>query len=191
MQIQDLIQIVLDPNLGAAWPKNQLDFELEWYKGRRWRVEYKFSSPAVPVLALAVGNECGGVWRYEVVDIGEQEADDSGEAGKKIVTLRISPERRGADGYHLIARYEMPSLRLLSAERFEGEQKRPFELRRLPPLDQSLSADPDGRSYTRSFVMKEEPDVPEGATVGGDEEVLEGDEDLFADAELIEEEEGV
>jgi len=186
MQINDLIQIVLDPNLGTAWPRNQIDFELEWYKGRRWRVEYTFSSPAVPIAALAVGNQVGGVWRYEVVDIGEQPDD-----GKQIVTLRISPERRGADGFHVIAKYELPSLRFLGAERFQGEQRRPFELRHLPPLDQAVSRAPDGRSFARTFLMREEPEVPEVPGGAEADEELEGDEDLFADAELIEEEEGV
>jgi len=184
MQIEDLIQIVLDPNLGTAWPSNQLDFELEWYLGRRWRVEYTFSSPAVPIAALAVGAEVRGTWRYEVVELTET------EDGTRIVRLRISPERRGADGYHFIATYELPSLRFVGAERFEGELKRPFMLRRLPPLNQSVRAAPDGRSYERSFVMKEPPPPEQGPADTDEEEgALEGEEDLFADAELIEEEE--
>lgn len=182
MQINDLVQIVLDPNLGAVWPSRQIDFELEWYKGRKWRVEYTFSSPAVPVAALAVGNEVRGVWRYEVLETVEE------EDGTKKVTLRISPERRGFEGYHFIATYELPSLRLLTVERFEGAEKRPFELRRLPPLDQAVSKAPDGRSYTRSFVMKEQQEVPEGESEGEGEEPIEGDEELFAGAEVIEEE---
>jgi hypothetical protein len=181
MQIQDLVHIVLDPNLGSVWPSNQLDFKLDWYKGRKWRVEYTFSSPAVPIAALSIGNQVSAVWRYEVVEQTAQ-AD-----GKEVVTLRVSPERRGTDGYHIIATYEMPSLRLLTAERFEGEQKRPLELRRLPPLDQSVARAPDGRSYSRSFVMKEEPEVPPVAAQEAAEDGAEGDEDLFAGAEPIEE----
>lgn len=181
MQINDLVHIVLDPNLGTVWPTNQIDFRLEWYKGRKWRVEYRFSSPAVPVAALAVGNEVGGIWRYEVVDATTR------EDGQELATLRISPERRGAAGYHLIATYEVPSLRLIKVERFEGEQKRPLELRRLPPLDQAVIRDADGRSYLRSFLMKEEPEVPAVAEGDAAEEEVEGDEALFAGAETIEE----
>ncbi|MHC4829701.1 MAG: hypothetical protein ACYTFT_05000 [Planctomycetota bacterium] len=182
MQINDLVQIVLDPNLGCPWPKNQLDFELEWYKGRKWRVEYTFASPAVPVAALAVGNQVRGVWRYEVIEI---ESDDE---GKESVTLRISPERRGFEGYHFIATYELPSLRLLTVERFEGQFKRPFDLQPLPPLDQAVSRAGDGRSVNRSFVMKEEPELPPEGEVSADEAELEleGEDELFADAELIE-----
>jgi hypothetical protein len=177
MQIEDLVQIVLDPNLGVAWPK-QIDFKLDWYKGRKWRVEYTFASPAVPIAALAVGNEVRGVWRYEVIDLGAQ------EDGTETVTLRISPERRGFEGYHFIATYRRPSLMLLTAERFEGALKRPFSLRKLPPLEQAIKRSGDGCSFTRTFVSPQPKEVPAAAEEPDDN--LEGEEDLFADAELIE-----
>ena len=80
------------------------------------------------------------------------------------------------------------SLRLLAVERFEGQFKRPFTLKPLPPLDQAVARAGDGRSYNRSFVMKEEPEMPPEGEVSAEEAELEleGEDELFADAELIE-----
>ncbi|MFC1705678.1 hypothetical protein ACFL59_02515 [Planctomycetota bacterium] len=178
MEINDLVQIVLDPNLGVAWP-SQLDFEFDWHKGRKWRVEYAFSSPAVPVAALAVGNEVRGVWRYEVVEVG----DDA--EGKPTVTLRISPERRGFEGYHFLVTYARSSLQILSTKRFEGPTRLPFELRPLPPLQQAVARLEDGRSFTRTFTMQEPKESPEAGDEG-EEESFEGQDEIFAGAEPVE-----
>jgi hypothetical protein len=150
MQIEELITVILDPNLGAPWP-DVIEKRLDWTVGRKWRVEYTFSAPGVPLHALAVGAEVRGVWRYEVIK------DEVDASGAPIVTLRISPERRGAAGYHFIAQYRKDTLLLLRAKRYEGDIERPFELRRLPPLEQEVKRAEDGRSYERRFAMKAPP----------------------------------
>ena len=150
MQIEELLTVVLDPNLGAPWP-DVIEKRLDWVVGRKWRVEYTFSSPGVPLHALAIGAEVRGVWRYEVIS---EETDATGTA---LVTLRISPERRGAAGYHFIAQYRKDTLLLIRAKRYEGDIERPFELRRLPALDQEVRRSEDGKSYERSFSMKAPP----------------------------------
>jgi hypothetical protein len=155
MQMEDLVAIVLDVNLGAPWPE-MIDKKPHWPVGRSWRVEYTFSSPAVPLQGLALGNEVRGVWRYEV--IGEEKDEKTGD---ELVNLRVSPERRGAAGYHFIATYRRRDLQLLAVRRFEGDEERPFELKKLPPLDQGVSRSEDGRTFERSFEMKPPPAPPE------------------------------
>ena len=171
MQIEDLLTVILDPNLGAPWP-DTIPERPDWVVGRKWRVEYTFSAPGVPLHALAVGNDVRGVWRYEV--IGE-EADDRGDA---ILTLRISPERRGSGGYHFIAQYKKETLLLVRAKRYEGDIERPFELRRLPQLDQEVRKLEDGRTYERKFSMKPPPTTALAPSAG---------EDMLAGAEVSEE----
>ncbi len=171
MQVEDLLTVVLDPNLGTPWPETIQ--RLDWVVGRRWRVEYTFAAPGVPLHALAVGSEVRGVWRYEVI------AEEQNERGEDILTLRISPERRGSAGYHFIAQYRKDTLLLLRAKRYEGDLERPFELRRLPPLDQDVRKSEDGRTFDRRFGMK----APPTGTLAPAAE-----EDMFAGAETAEEE---
>jgi len=166
MQIEDLLTVVLDPNLGAPWP-DVIEKRLDWVVGRKWRVEYTFSAPGVPLHALAIGGEVRGVWRYEVV------SEETDAQGTDLVTLRISPERRGAAGYHFVAQYRKDTLLLLRAKRLEGDIERPFELRRLPPLEQEVRRSEDGTSYERRFSMKPPPTAniapsAEESLVGGD-----------------------
>lgn len=150
MQIEDLITVILDPNLGTPWP-DTIAHKLDWVVGRKWRVEYTFNAPGVPLHALAVGNEVTGIWRYEVI------AEEQNDRGEDILTLRISPERRGPAGYHFIAQYRKDTLLLLRAKRYEGDIERPFEMRRLPALDQDIRKSEDGRAYERRFSMKAPP----------------------------------
>src|SRR5437764_1601352 len=111
MQIEDLMTLILDPNLGAPWP-DVIEKRLDWKVGRKWRVEYTFTSPGVPLHALTIGTDVRGIWRYEV--IGEEKHDRDGE----IVILRITPEKRGSAGYHFIAQYKKDTLLLLRAKRY-------------------------------------------------------------------------
>jgi len=150
MQIEDLLTIVLDPNLGAPWPE-VMGRRPDWTVGRRWRVEYAFTAPGLPLHGVALGDEVRGVWRYEVI------AEEKDEAGNDVVVLRISPERRGSAGYHFIAHYRKDTLLLLRARRYEGDMERPFELRRLPTLEQTIEKAPDGASFERRFSMKPPP----------------------------------
>ncbi len=46
MQLEQLLQIVLDPNLGRGWPR-EAGAVPSWPVGARWRVEYVFTSPAI------------------------------------------------------------------------------------------------------------------------------------------------
>jgi hypothetical protein len=154
MQMEDLLAIVLDLNLGTPWPE-LIDKKPHWPVGRKWRMEYTFSSPAVPLQGLALGTEVRGVWRYEVIADAKDE-----QSGEEQVTLRVSPERRGAAGYHFIAVYRKRDLQLLHVKRYEGENERPFEMKKLPPLDQGVSRSEDGRSYERTFEMKPPPAPP-------------------------------
>lgn len=171
MQIEDLMTVILDPNLGAPWPE-VIGKRYDWVIGRKWRVEYTFGAPGVPLHALAVGSDVRGIWRYEVI------ADEPNDKGEEIVTLRITPERRGSAGYHFIAQYRKDTLLLLRAKRYEGDIERPFELRRLPPLDQSVKKSEDGRTFERTFTMKTAPTSAIAPSA---------DEGMFAGAESIEE----
>ena len=137
MQIEDMMTVILDPNLGAPWP-DVIERRFDWVVGRKWRVEYTFSAPGISLSALALGGEARGIWRYEVI------ADEQNDRGEEILTLRISPERRGPVGYHFIAQYRKSTLLLLRAKRYEGDIERPFELRRLPPLEQEVRRSEDG-----------------------------------------------
>jgi hypothetical protein len=168
MQIEDLAAIVLDPNLGATWPDG-LE-KPQWTVGRKWRVEWTFTAPAIGLEALALGSEVRGVWRYEV--IGEERDPSTNE---EIVTLRVSPERRGAAGYHFLATYRKRDLALLRARRFEGDRERPFELRKLPPVDQSFQRAADGKTFERTFTMKPAAAPPAPAQ----EEAFAGAEELI------------
>src|SRR5688572_1148234 len=150
MQIEDLATVILDPNLGAPWP-DVIEKRFDWVVGRKWRVEYTFSSPGVPLHALAIGSEVKGIWRYEVI------AEETDPQGQQLITLRVSPERRGSAGYHFIAQYRKDTLLLLRAKRYEGDMERPFELRRLPPLEQEVKKSEDGKTYERTFSMKPPP----------------------------------
>lgn len=154
MQIEDLAAFVLDLNLGTPWPE-LIDKKPHWPVGRKWRVEYTFTTPAVPLQALALGNEMRGVWRYEVVSAEKDE-----QTGEDLVTLRVSPERRGKEGYHFLAVYRVRDLMLLRATRHEGDTQRPFELKKLPPLDQGVSRAEDGKTFERKFEMKPPPAPP-------------------------------
>ena len=166
MQIEDLLTVVLDPNLGAPWPE-VIGRRPDWVVGRKWRVEYTFSAPGIPLHAIAIGSDVRGVWRYEVI------ADDTDESGQELVTLRITPERRGSAGHHFIATYRKDTLLLLRAKRYEGDMERPFELRRLPQLDQEVKRSEDGKAHERKFSMKAPPtsamapSADEDALVGG------------------------
>jgi hypothetical protein len=171
MQIEDLAVIVLDLNLGVPWPQDLIPEKPQWFVGRKWRVEYVFSVPGLTLEALALGNEVRGVWRYEVI---AEEKDPA--SGEDLVTLRIAPERRGAAGYHFLATYRRRDLALLKARRFEGDHERPFELCRLPPLEQTVSRSEDGKSYERIFVQKPPsvpPPEPEEEALAGAEELIE------------------
>lgn len=170
MQMEDLAAIVLDLNLGTPWP-DLIDKKPHWPVGRKWRMEFTFTTPAMPLQALALGNEVRGVWRYEVI---AEEKD--GESGEEILSLRVSPERRGAAGYHFVARYRKRDLQLLSVKRYEGDEERPFELKKLPPLDQGVSRSEDGKTYERTFEMKPPPAAPEvveDAAFAGAEQIQE------------------
>ena len=173
MQIEDLAMIVLDPNLGCPWPE-LIDRRPKWDVGRKWRVEYSFSSPAIPLSALALGTEVRAVWRYEVI------ARDKQEDGTETVTLRVSPERRGAAGYHFVARYRANDLLLLDVKRFEGDLELPFKLRKLPPLDQGVTRSEDGRTFVRTFEMKPPPKPVEVEAI---EEYFEGAEEVLEQEE--------
>lgn len=154
MQVEDLAAFVLDLNLGTPWPE-LIDRKPHWPVGRKWRVEYTFSTPAVTLEALAVGSEIRGVWRYEVVS---EEKDE--QTKEETVTLRVSPERRGAEGYHFLATYRKRDLMLLRVKRFQADQERPFTLKKLPPLDQGVSRSDDGKTFERKFEMKPPPVPP-------------------------------
>ncbi len=168
MQIEDLIAIVLDPGLGCPWPET-IPERPHWPVGRKWRVEYAFASPALTLEALALGGEVRGIWRYEVI---ANEQDPA--TGEETITLRVAPERRGAAGTHFLATYRARDLLLLKVRRFEGDEERPFELHRMPPLEQAVSRAEDGKSFERTFSMKPPSEAPgalaEEAALAGAEE---------------------
>jgi hypothetical protein len=160
MQLEQLLQVVMDPNLGRGWPREAGPVPA-WPVGARWRVEYTFTSPAVSASALALGNEVRAVWRYEVL------AHESAADGADTVVLRISPERAGGAGYHILATYDRRTLRLLDARRFAGDRELPLELIALPPLEEEVEvaggedAAPGTVPVTRRFTMPEPPAAPE------------------------------
>jgi hypothetical protein len=161
MQIEDLLTVILDPNLGAPWPE-VIGRRPDWVVGRKWRVEYTFSAPGIPLHALAIGGEVRGIWRYEVI------AEETDPSGVDLLTLRITPERRGSAGHHFIAQYKKDTLLLVRARRYEGDMERPFELRRLPQLDQEVKRSEDGKSHERRFTMKAPPTSAIAPSAGED-----------------------
>ncbi len=145
MRIEELATIALDPFLGTPLGPEHRDRLPEWRPGRRWRVEFAFRAPAVPLHALALGDEVRSVWRFEVL---REEVRDREDA----VVVRVSPERRGGAGYHFIAVYRKRDLVLLEAKRYQGEVERPFDLRKLPPLEVGVvKADPEKRFLERTL----------------------------------------
>ncbi|RME73089.1 MAG: hypothetical protein D6776_07700 [Planctomycetota bacterium] len=160
MQIEQLLQIVLDPQLGRGWPAEAGPVP-RWPVGARWRVEYTFTPPALPASALALGSELRAIWRYEVVEAQER------EDGTPTVTLRISPERGAPPHYFVLATYDRRDLRLLEARRFEGERELPLFSLELPPLDETVELEPGAdedappAAVTRRFSLPEPPPGPE------------------------------
>jgi hypothetical protein len=150
MKIQDLLLFVIQPNLGSPWPESEgkeEEFRPSWYPGKAWRVEYTFSWPALPLESIPLGSEVRGIWKYEVLKEG---SDDAGD----YYLLKVSPEKRVDETFHYEVKIGVEDLVAREVKRVQGGEAKILTLNRIPKISERALFSEDGETLLKEFLLE-------------------------------------